>query len=155
RSVAREPTRRLDPERAGRPSRSSTACTPPAAAGARVIPRYLHRGRHLFLRRTAPRKFGDTFGDTHGPTRFVEASYVRRIVDAEEGNRTPKPLRAGDFESIPTADSGVEHEPRRCFYSTSAARAIRPFMACAVEKADKTRTAAFYLAPARALRPHG
>ena len=28
-------------------------------------------------------------------------------------------------------------------------------MACAVEKADKTRTAAFYLAPARALWPHG
>ena len=64
-------------------------------------------------------------------------------------------MRAGDFKSISTADTSVEHEPRRCFYSLAAARALRPFMACAVEKADKTRTAAFYLAPARAPRPHG
>src|SRR5262245_14081759 len=28
-------------------------------------------------------------------------------------------------------------------------------MACAAEKTDKTRTAAFYLAPAQASRPHG
>jgi hypothetical protein len=64
-------------------------------------------------------------------------------------------VRTGDFESIPTTDTSVEHEPRLCFYSTAAARALRRVMACAVEKADKTRTAAFYLARARALRHHG
>src|SRR5262249_54457542 len=44
---------------------------------------------------------------------------------------------------------------RRCFFSWAGACVLRRVMACAVEKADKTRTAAFYLAPARALWPHG
>lgn len=60
-----------------------------------------------------------------------------------------------DFKTAREADTSVEQEPRRCFFSFAAAPALRRFMACAAEKADKTRTAAFYLAPAQASRPHG
>ena len=107
---------------------------------------------------TVPESFGDNWG-TIGPLRLSDrrtaASQAIVFPHAEEGNRTPKGVSPGDFESIPIADSSVEHEPRRCFYSQAVARALRPFMACAVEKADKRRTAAFYLVRARALRSHG
>src|SRR5262245_28748783 len=39
----------------------------------------------------------------------------RRSKSAEEGNRTPKGVSPGDFESAGVPDMNVEHEPRRCF----------------------------------------
>src|SRR5262249_36772666 len=71
------------------------------------------------------------------------------------GKRFGRGVGAGGFESSPPPRTNVEPQARLCFYSTAAARALRRVMACAVEKADKTRTAAFYLARARALRHHG
>jgi hypothetical protein len=152
------------------PARAFAACHPDSlssglAAGPGRVPLTVHAGHRCdvlgslrFVRRKGARTNVDTswtIDPLRSSGRRTAASQPLVFPHAEEGNRTPKGVSPGDFESIPTTDSSVEHEPRRCFYSMAAARALRPFMACAVEKADKTRTAAFYLAPARAPRSHG